>query len=87
MKRNSDFLLRNVADSDVLVPVGAAASFGGMISLNAVGCYIWELLEAEQTAESLADALAARYEVTYDKALEDVQRFVARLESAGAVVK
>lgn len=87
MRRNPDYLLRNVADSDVLVPVGAAASFGGMISLNAVGCYIWELLEVEQTAESLADALTQRYEVTYEKALEDVQRFVSLLESAGAVVK
>lgn len=87
MKQNSDFLLRNVADSDVLVPVGAAASFGGMISLNAVGCYIWELLETEQTAESLAEALVQRYEVTYEKALEDVQRFVGLLESAGAVVE
>ena len=87
MKRNPDYLLHNVADSDVLVPVGAAASLGGMISLNTVGCYLWELLEAEQTAESLADALTQHYEVTYEKALEDVQRFVSLLESAGAVVK
>ena len=86
MIRNSDYLLRNVADSDVLVPVGAAASFGGMITLNATGCYIWELLESEQTIESLTEALVQRYEVTQEPAAADVKRFTELLVSAGAVM-
>ena len=87
MKRSSDFLLRDVAGTLVIVPVGAAVSaFPGMITLNATGAYLWELLETEQTVESLVEALCLRYEVDEVKARADVEAFVARLESTGAVV-
>ena len=87
MKRNPEFLLRQVADSQVLVPVGrAAVEFPGMITLNGVGSYLWELLEQEQTAESLDQALTERYEVTYDTALEDVNAYLSRLQEAKALL-
>ncbi len=87
MKRNPEFLLRQVAGSNVLVPVGkAAVAFPGMITINAVGSYLWELLEQEQTSESLAQALTERYEVTYDTALEDVAAFLSRLQEAKALL-
>lgn len=87
MKRSADFLLRDVAGTLVIVPVGAAVSdFPGMITLNSTGAYIWELLEQEQTVESLVDALTARYDVDAQKAREDVVAFVERLQSTGAIV-
>ncbi len=87
MKRCSDFLLRDVAGSMVIVPVGAAVSaFPGMVTLNATGAYIWELLETEQTVESLAEALVARYEVDEATAVADVQAFVAKLKPIGAII-
>lgn len=87
MKRSSDFLLRDVAGTLVIVPVGAAvSSFPGMITLNATGAYLWELLETEQTVESLVEALSLRYEVDEVKARADVEAFVERLKSTGAVV-
>lgn len=86
MKRCEDFLLRDVAGSMVIVPVGAAVTaFPGMVTLNATGAYIWELLETEQTEESLAQALAARYEVDATTALEDVRMFVGKLKPVGAI--
>ena len=86
MKRSADFLLRDVAGTLVVVPVGAAVSgFPGMITLNPVGAYIWELLEQEQTVESLVAAITARYEVDAEKAREDVSAFVEKLAATGAV--
>lgn len=87
MKRSADFLLRDVAGTLVIVPVGAAVSeFPGMITMNATGAYLWELLEKEQTVETLADALVARYEVNMETAKADVESFVARLKPTGAVI-
>ena len=87
MKRNPEFLLRKVADSQVLVPVGkAAVAFPGMITLNAVGCYLWGLLEQEQTPENLATALTDHYEVTYETALADVTAYLSRLQEAKAIL-
>lgn len=86
MKRNDNFLLRDVAGTLVVVPVGAAvAAFPGMITLNPTGAYIWELLETEQTVQSLVDALVARYEVDEEKARTDVEGFIAKLEPTGAI--
>ena len=87
MKRSTDFLLRDVAGTLVIVPVGAAVStFPGMITLNATGAYIWELLETEQTVQSLTDALVAHYEVEKERAQADVEAFLARLQPTGALV-
>ena len=87
MIRNPDFLLREVADTIVIVPVGAAtASFPGMITLNPTGAYIWELLETQQTVQSLTAALMEHYEVEEDMARADVERFIDRLIPTGAVL-
>lgn len=87
MKRSSEFLMRDVAGSLVIVPVGTAVSaFPGMITLNAVGAYIWELLETEQTIDSLAQALVERYEVDTATATADVKAFIDKLNATGAIV-
>lgn len=88
MKQNPNFLLRDVADSLVIVPVGAAAvDFPGMITLNATGKYLWELLETEQTMNSLVEAMLQRYEVTEQLARNDIEAFLKRLRIAGALLE
>jgi hypothetical protein len=87
MKRNPEYLLRDVADSHVLVPVGAAVSlFAGMITLNPTGCVLWELLAEDQTVEGLTAALLERYEVTEEQARADVEKFLQTLEPTGAIL-
>lgn len=87
MKRNPDFLLREVADTLVVVPVGQASiNFPGMITLNATGAFLWELLETEQTVASLVEKMVARYEVEAEKARQDVEAFVAKLMPTGAIL-
>jgi len=88
MIRNADYLLRQVADTWVIVPVGqAAATFAGMVTLNGTGAYIWELLEKEQNLESLTDALMAHYEVDRELAYRDAKAFVEKLIPVGAILE
>ena len=87
MRRNANFLLRQVADSQVLVPVGEASrKFPGMIRLNETGCFLWGKLEQEQTVQTLTEALLGRYEVSSQKAQADVEAFLARIRPTGALV-
>lgn len=87
MKQNSNFLLRTVADSLVLVPVGeATGKFPGMISMNATGAFLWEQLADDQTEASLTQALLDKYEVSEEKARQDVQGFLKTLSAIGAVL-
>ena len=88
MKRSADFLLREVADTQVLVPLGdAMINFPGMVTLNSTGVYIWELLEQEQTLQSLADALMEHYAVDAETAKADAEAFVSKLIPIGAILE
>lgn len=88
MKRSNDFLLKNVAGKLVLVPVGkAAVSFPGMITVNPAGQFIWELLETEQTLDSVTQAMTARYEVDAETAREDAKVFIDRLKTVKAITE
>lgn len=88
MKRSSDFLLRDVADTLVIVPVGKATlDFPGMITVNSTGAYLWELLEKPQTMQSLTQAMVDRYEVTEDQAMADVKAFTESLSRVGAITE
>lgn len=87
IKRNPDFLLRDVAGTLVIVPVGAAVSaFPGMITVNSTGAYLWELLAQGQTEQTLVKALTDKYEVTEELARKDVQAFLGRLKPTGALI-
>ena len=87
MIRNSNFLLQDVAGTQVIVPVGeAVADFPGMITVNGTGAFIWQLLEIEQTVQSLAEAMVAQYEVTAAQAATDVEAFLAQLQPTGALI-
>lgn len=86
MIRSEDFLLREVAGSQVLVPVGAATrEFAGIVTLNAVGVHLWNALQSEQTVESLAKVLTDRYDVSNAQATADVEKFLQNLKNVGAV--
>lgn len=88
MKRSSDFLLQEVADTQVLVPIGdAAVRFPGMVTVNGTGAYIWKLLETEQTLETLAEALMQTYAVDQSTARADAEAFVAKLIPIGAILE
>ena len=88
MRRNSEFVLRQVAGKFVVVPLGQAAeAFRGMITLNKTGKFLWDLLETEQTEESLADALVETYGITLERALGAVRKFLESLYPTGAFIK
>ena len=87
MKQNPEFLLRDVADSLVLVPVGSATNrFPGMITLNETGKLLWEALATDQTAETLTALLLENYQVERAQAEADVQLFLQKLCSVGAII-
>jgi len=57
MKIKEGFLLRQVADNWVVLPVGqACVDFNGMLSLNDSGALLWKALEQGGDREALADA-------------------------------
>ena len=60
MKLKEEFVLRQVADVWVVLPVGkTSVDFNGMLTLNESGALLWNTLEQGGDREKLADALLA----------------------------
>lgn len=83
MKIKDGYLLREVAGTHIVVPIGAGAmDFSGVISLNEVGAFIWNQLESETTKDKVLEALLSEYNVDRETALEDIDEFIEKLKGA-----
>lgn len=86
MKVKPGFILREVADTYVVMPVGEAVmQFNGMLSLNETGVVLWRKLEQGAELAELAQALSDRYSITEEKALADVTAFLGALQPVGCL--
>lgn len=81
MKIKEGFLLRNVAGSNVVVPVGEATlDFNGMMSLNDTGAFLFQKLMEGIDKDQLIEALMAEYDVDKEVAAKDVEEFIVKVE-------
>lgn len=88
MKIKENFVLRQVADTWVVLPLGqATVDFKGMLTLNESGVLLWRLLEKGTTREALAAALTEEYEVSETEALADADEFVQKLRVVGCLAE
>lgn len=86
MKLKENFVLRQVAKTWVVLPLGQATlDFNGMLTLNESGVLLWKALEQGGDREALADALTGEYAVSRDVALTDVDAFLDTLAKAGCI--
>lgn len=84
MKIKDGYLLSEVAGNHVVVPVGNV-SFNGMLNLNETGVLIWKKLETGCNEADLLTAFLEEYDVTEERAKEDIKIFVQKLREAGVI--
>ena len=81
MKIKEGFILRNVAGSFVVVPIGEATlDFNGMMNLNETGAFLFEKMIEGTTREDLIKALTEEYDVDEETASKDVDLFIEKVE-------
>ncbi|MCS7463689.1 PqqD family protein [Paenibacillus doosanensis] len=84
MKLVNGFSIHTIADSQIVVPVGAATiSFKGMITLNDSGAFLWKQLGTDKTEAELLQAMQEEYEIDAATAIADIREFVDKLQLAG----
>lgn len=80
MKIKEGFLLRQVGDNHIVVPVGTQmVDFRCIITLNETGAFIWKQLQNPCTQEDIVSALLAEYDVSAELAAADVDVYLAAL--------
>lgn len=80
MKVSNEFILRQVADEFLLIPVGSAAlRISGMISLTESGYLLYQQLQSGCSREDLIRILLETYEVEQAEAAADVDAFLDKM--------
>ncbi len=80
MKLRGEFVVRQVMDNTVAIPVGQTALLmHGMILLNDVSKIIWERLEQGASQEDIVIAVTDAFEVSSDEARTDISEFCDKL--------
>ena len=86
VKVKSDFILRKVADSYVVVPVGKMTlDFNGIINLNETGAFLFGLLQKGAERDDLVEQLLAEYDVPHDRAATDIDIFLQKVREANVL--
>lgn len=80
MRIKKKFVLREIAGEYVLVPVGEAArELNGIVTVNELGAFLWNLLQEEQTEQTLLNAVLDAYAVEEERARQDICGFLQLL--------
>ena len=87
MKLKYTFVINEVADQMVAVPVGDdLGEFNGFIKMNDVGADIFELLKEDTTVDAMVEALKVKYtDATDDEIRENVVAFTDKLKESGVL--
>jgi len=72
---NRDVCMRQVGDETVFL----AESGSEIVNLNAMGSYIWDLVDGNHSLADILDIICAEYEVEPEVAAVDLERFVTEL--------
>lgn len=86
--RDPDFIARRVVDEVILVPIRKQlGDLESIFTLNEVGARIWELLDGTRRLADVHGVLKREFDGETDTMARDLEEFVDRLESIGAVVR
>lgn len=88
LKVSDQFILRTIADENLLIPVGEAAiHVKGLISLSESGALLYDKLKGGCSREDLIAALTAEYEVSEDEAALDTDAFLNQMRQLNMLVE
>ena len=86
MKIVKDFIFREIAGEQILVPTGETSQeFNGMITMTETAGFIWNHLEEAKSLEELVQMLTETYDVSEETARRDTIGLINELMRRGIV--
>jgi hypothetical protein len=79
-KTNSNYTIQNVSGIFVVIPISKdCPAFNGMMKLEGIGPFLWNFFSKEETIENACKKVVEKYDVSFEKAYEDISKFVDSL--------
>lgn len=86
MKVADGFMLRDIAGSWIVVPIGnRVVEFNGLINLSESGAFIWKKLEEGIEMDELREAMLSEYEIDAATAEADIAEFISEMRGRGLI--
>ncbi len=87
MKINENFILKNIAGSAVVLPVGEeAGKIKGMITLNEAAEFIWKKIENGSDYDGILNGLIEEYNAPQDVLKNDLDDFLKVLKEKNIII-
>lgn len=88
MRISDQYMLRQVADEYLVIPVGEAAlKVKGLIGLSESGSVLYQRLQGGCSEEELVGALLAEYDIDADTARSDTRAFLEQMRRMGILIE
>ena len=85
MKIKNTYELKKVVNQYLVIRVEDALVLDNMITTNEIGKDIFDFLKEEHSEDEVVSYIISNYEVTEEKAREDVHEFIEKLIQKGIV--
>lgn len=86
MKIIKEFILRELADEYILIPVGSTTEqFNGLMTLSETGAFIYKHIEEAKDFNDLIDLILNEYDIDKDTASQDAVYFINQLLKTGII--
>lgn len=85
MKIKNIYELKKVVNQYLVIRVEDALVLDNMITINEIGKDIFDFLKEERSEDEVVSYILSNYEVTEEKAREDVHEFIEKLIQKGIV--
>ena len=88
MKIKEGFLLREIAGTHIVVPIGERViDFKGMMILNDVSADVWVFMGEHRSYKDILDYILDTYEVDKHTAEGDLNNLIEQMEESGVLEK
>lgn len=86
MKIKDGFILKEVAGNNIVIACGEQKmTFNGVMTFNEVGAAVFKLLDGTNTAENIAEKIAADYNADIETVKKDVNTLIEKMKRYGLV--
>ena len=79
MRRNPNYVLREIAGENILVPIHGDMDFNGILTFNPLGLEIYRRIEEVPSEEVLIQTLCEEYDAPPEVIAADAADFLATL--------
>jgi hypothetical protein len=88
MKLKDGFMLREIAGTWVVVPLGQRViEFNGLMTLSDSGAFLWKMLEMGAEIDELLEGIIEEYEIDKATAQMDIDEFIGQIVEKGIILQ